>query len=508
MNLLFVVTLSAIISTSSSQQLPWWLEVDSFTFPHIFSSGLSNDTFISSLEQSSAEYALIEFFAPWCPHCQHFAPEFEQLAGIIRKSGTGSSQPRILAASVDCVRYGDMCRSWGVTGYPTMLWGKTSDWLASDGKDKVVTVTVMERTAPAIIDWIKENAALTLDTSKVSRDEVGLQLHNILAKRATIHSLGPTPQAKVDMWDVQLATALWIRNIVQNMPLREEPQQIFANFLALLARRLPKDAHGGQCRSSLQDLHQRVLLNVSIPADQLEDEWKLCGTNWNTYRHGWRSCRGTWPGKRGYTCGIWNLLHVLAAGTDDSSSLRDAETVRGMIWNFFECDDCRRHFFQIPIQRSDMRSRHSTQIWWWNTHNIVNNRVKRVEEELKDGDPAVPKIQWPTEAQCPDCRRLVALQSNSSAGLMSNSSVGHGPKRLRKAFLHRSASQSGDMTPISLELAHYSIELPRRRPRIGEPPLPTPRNEPVPEIISVEEAVSRGGWDLHEVIAFHNRFYR
>jgi len=138
--------------------------------------------------------------------------------------------------------------------------------------------------------------------------------------------------------------------------------------------------------------------------DKLTGHWRLCGTDWDDYgKKGWRSCRGTWPGQRGYTCGLWMLLHALAAHTTDTTALSDFQAMREWIWYFFGCKDCRHHFFNITVYQEDARNRSSLQLWLWNAHNKVNLRVGQNEKENAEGDPLHPKVLWPTTAQCRGC---------------------------------------------------------------------------------------------------------
>uniref|UniRef100_A0AAR2IUT1 Protein disulfide-isomerase n=1 Tax=Pygocentrus nattereri TaxID=42514 RepID=A0AAR2IUT1_PYGNA len=55
---------------------------------------------------------LVEFFAPWCGHCQRLAPEYE--AAATRLKGTVS------LAKVDCTVSSETCGRFGVSGYPTL----------------------------------------------------------------------------------------------------------------------------------------------------------------------------------------------------------------------------------------------------------------------------------------------------------------------------------------------------------------------------------------------------
>ena len=82
----------------------------------------------------------IEFFAPWCPHCQHLAPVWDSLHR--------ESKDEVNIARVDCTGEAGrpLCKHFSVHGYPTLLFfplDKASQ-LTYEGK----------RTLEAMESWI------------------------------------------------------------------------------------------------------------------------------------------------------------------------------------------------------------------------------------------------------------------------------------------------------------------------------------------------------------------
>eukprot|EP00193_Tetraselmis_chui_P006402 CAMPEP_0177766100 /NCGR_PEP_ID=MMETSP0491_2-20121128/8340_1 /TAXON_ID=63592 /ORGANISM="Tetraselmis chuii, Strain PLY429" /LENGTH=508 /DNA_ID=CAMNT_0019282483 /DNA_START=215 /DNA_END=1741 /DNA_ORIENTATION=+ len=72
---------------------------------------LSTENFAEEVLNSNA-VAMVEFYAPWCGHCQKLAPEYAKVA----KSLKGIA----VVGAVDCDAEPKLCGRYGVKGFPTM----------------------------------------------------------------------------------------------------------------------------------------------------------------------------------------------------------------------------------------------------------------------------------------------------------------------------------------------------------------------------------------------------
>ena len=55
---------------------------------------------------------LVQFYAPWCGHCQQLAPTWEKVADKIGRD--------VAVGKLDCTQYQNLAQKYGIRGFPTI----------------------------------------------------------------------------------------------------------------------------------------------------------------------------------------------------------------------------------------------------------------------------------------------------------------------------------------------------------------------------------------------------
>ncbi|XP_053733003.1 dnaJ homolog subfamily C member 10 [Synchiropus splendidus] len=121
---------------------------------------LSPDTF-KSLVLSGRDHWVLDFYAPWCGPCQHFAPEFEVLARMLKGE--------VRAGKVDCQAHHQLCQMAGITAYPTVRFYPHLQTSRRDQKGEFVN----SRDAKVIADIVRKRLQEMFPQSQKSpKDEL------------------------------------------------------------------------------------------------------------------------------------------------------------------------------------------------------------------------------------------------------------------------------------------------------------------------------------------------
>ncbi|XP_074276196.1 protein disulfide isomerase-like 1-4 [Silene latifolia] len=88
------------------------------------------------------KYVMVEFYAPWCGHCQSLAPEYAAAATQLKDEGVD-----VVFAKIDATEENELAHQFDVQGFPTVFFFVDGDHTTYGG----------QRTKDGIVTWIKKN---------------------------------------------------------------------------------------------------------------------------------------------------------------------------------------------------------------------------------------------------------------------------------------------------------------------------------------------------------------
>jgi protein disulfide-isomerase A1 len=121
---------------------------------------------------ASKDFALVEFFAPWCGHCKNLAPEYKKLAEAFE------GHENVAVVDYDCTAKGneDLPNKYGVQGFPTIkLFKKGEEYLNYEGERKfeAMRAWLNKKTGPAVIT-LKNKEDLDALIKKSDQEDLNL----------------------------------------------------------------------------------------------------------------------------------------------------------------------------------------------------------------------------------------------------------------------------------------------------------------------------------------------
>ena len=318
---------------------------------------------------------VIVFYAHWCGHCQHFAPEFIKIAESHSKDET------VRFGGVDCAtpasfKLGeeDLCKAMDVKAYPTIF-------LFSDGKK----VRELAKTPPELSVEISKISS----TGNLGEEEVIGKLAVPETPQNTAIEPSVDPQTVLD--DAALAWYQIFHDSVFPGAAERLDSQMLQDLLVICTKSLlPRDFRDG-CGELLQVAKNNPQgLSRSIWMREIHD---VFGNDWEGKQ--FKSCKD-------FSCGMWRVLHLITLSIDSDFPADEAlRSVRFVVDNYFQCAVCREHFLahydQCDFDRCSMVvDAVNVPAWLIRLHNGVNSRLGKPlwsGHELEDNEQLVNKLK-------------------------------------------------------------------------------------------------------------------
>merc|ERR550539_1908162 len=120
-------------------------------------------SFKSEIEKGKS-FSLVEFYAPWCPHCQHFDPYLQAVAEAFSKD----KEADLSLFHVDCKEQRKLCIEYfHVEGYPSVYIGKKDEVIkAFDSKKNTLTKVAAQHSTAKLSQALNQltGASVTVTT--------------------------------------------------------------------------------------------------------------------------------------------------------------------------------------------------------------------------------------------------------------------------------------------------------------------------------------------------------
>lgn len=362
---------------------------------------LSRDSFDNMLNDTSAVW-LVDFYAPWCPHCRDFAPELEKVAAFYADSAV------VHIGAVDCTRNKDICNDEKIYGYPSLKLFHVPDTAEFSRKMSIKG----RKTTKAVISWIEGQLQEYGMASGISEEEIEKQIALIRSNRV-VDKAGGAPVLKEQapemkykrLHDAGTAAMLTLENsfYIGTTVLEGDRYDAALKWVEALAVSFPMEGN-------------RVAFATLLDAMRRNDRWEQ--KDWNELIQKWKTVaqktvypkdlldaseEDGWSTCTTYTCALWTLFHSMTVSNLQTASPLEpwkpselAAAMRTYIKFFFGCEECRHHFMKAnpdsiitDLAKTDADGPKEVVLWMWRMHNKVNKFLK--------------KGQWPSVQACPIC---------------------------------------------------------------------------------------------------------
>jgi thiol-disulfide isomerase/thioredoxin len=353
---------------------------------------------------------IVEFYAHWCSHCQHFKPHFIEFAKHLQETMDQLSgvDIKVEVHAVSCVPNKAICNDFKIQGFPTV---------------KLFPPNSLNGTTMGL-GKLKPNQVLKL---------LGIETETYSAQKTYSETRGTfdgknhhfVPRSVKETYnDAHLSLDFVLRNgiFMSAGELDTKAAGALTNFLQVCSRALPSSSSMYPVIEELLNQSRRIVRSEADLTQALDSTGaKPPSDKWSPscLRHG-----------TGYTCGLWTLFHILTVGTVEwnmgaanpeqrMSTMEVGDAIRNFIEHFFQCNECRAHFLKeydscghdrcnrLISDRLESRLQDwkDLVLWFYETHNGVNVRLRgeRIANNEVEDTTDDWQVQWPAVDECPSC---------------------------------------------------------------------------------------------------------
>ncbi|TDH70345.1 hypothetical protein CCR75_003966 [Bremia lactucae] len=379
---------------------------------------------------------MIDFYHPFCPHCKHFAPAFIELAAYYKE------QDNLYIGAVSCMDH-VKCRRVGITGFPTLMTLNFNPRMPMVENKRIIgthTVQEVKDYVNSVFAEVAFNETGTWPPGYKSSEEKAkeeeelkkLQGSTDASKEKDSAEAPDTPEPVI--WEestlpmnqttrIQDAASAFVFGLKQGVfmggdVMDDEEFDALKGWLKMVSETFPGSVNRKVIRPLYEQVKEKELLDFNT-WDALVKQWQensvaafkaeearfnytgVSLSEWQQVNNLFLGQGATYQACASYTCGQWNMFHMLTLNPPETGS-RSPElmvsvvaSIRRFMKHFFGCVDCRDHFLKentVETVKNVQNAEDKPLVlrrWLWKMHNSVN---KRIHHPI-----------WPKPDVCPNC---------------------------------------------------------------------------------------------------------